>query len=243
MKYSDYEDRIEQVTEPARLLGLLKNLQSKRTLLSVRIDDQSQYYTTALLKVDPQRELMYIDELVPRSGHERLQIGSKLHIVGLLDGVPTGFTTRVVSTDQQKGIAFYRVELPEKIDYQQKREFFRVYIGLGLTLRVRLTRDEDSAILSGRLLDISLGGFGALLPYNDKLKELDFVTVNALDLPDKQVISCKAQIRHIKPSPMRTDHSLHIGAHFNPLASRAEQTLFQAILTLQRAQIRKQSKA
>lgn len=242
MKHIDDDNRVEQVTEPHRLLALLKNLQSKRTLLSARIDDQSRYYTTTLLKIDPQSQLIYLDELVPRTGHERLQSGCVLHVVGLLSGVPTYFTTPVISVDEQEGIAFYRVALPEQIDYQQKREFFRVRIGPKLNLGVRLTRTEGAVMLSGRLLDISLGGFGALLPDNSQLKELDFVTVNALDLPEKKIISCTAQICHIQRPQLRNTNGLQIGANFNELSSKAEQTLFQAILLLERAQIRKQLK-
>lgn len=242
MPYTDTDDdtRIELATEPNRLIGLLKNLHSKRALLSTRVDESSPYYSTTLLKVDPERELIYLDELVPRTGHDRVQPDSILHVVGVLEGVPTHFSTQVVSFDARDGIAFYRAKLPEWIDYQQKRAFFRVHMGPKLSLGVRVTRVEDAAMFSGRLLDVSLGGFGFLLPVNSSLHKGDHIAVNALDLPSKQTITGTAQIRHIHPLRKQLKNSLRVGAGFTALSPQTEQTLLRAILMLERTQISKQ---
>ncbi len=240
MAYTEEDTRIERATEPYRLVGLLKNLQSKRALLSARVDEGSQYYSTTLLKVDPERERIYLDELVPRTGHDRVEPDSTLHVVGVLDGVPTHFAAQVVSFDTRDGIAFYRARLPEWIDYQQKRAFFRVHIGPKQSLNVRLTRVEDAALFSGRLLDVSLGGFGCLLPVNSALNKGDHIKVSALELPGKQTITGTAEIRHIHPPRGQLKNSLHIGAGFTALSPQMEQTLLRAILTLERAQISKQ---
>jgi hypothetical protein len=76
---ADERARSETVTEPRRLMALLKGLKANRTLLSARIGDQAVWHNTALLKLDPDTGDLFLDELSPREGHDQLRVGSVLH--------------------------------------------------------------------------------------------------------------------------------------------------------------------
>ncbi len=234
---ADDRIRTETVSEPRRLVALLKGLKANRTLLSARVDDHAAWYNTALLKLDADTGDIYLDELSPREGHDRLQAGSALHLTGVLNGVPTDFSTRILGVGEQRGIAFYRATLPGSMNYQQRRATFRAYVGRGMRLTVRLV-SEEARVVSGRLLDLSLGGFGAVLPEDAALYPLDVVTVEALELPEQEPISCIAEVRYLHEE--YSEPVLRAGFRFMDLHPQAERTLLRAILLLEREQIRRQ---
>lgn len=233
----DDRTRSETVTEPRRLVALLKGLKANRTLLSARVDDQTTWYNTALLKLDADTGDIFLDELSPQEGHDRLQAGSALHLTGVLNGVPTDFSTRILGVGEQRGIAFYRAALPVSMNYQQRRATFRAYVGRGLKLTVRLVTQE-AGVVSGRLLDLSLGGFGAVLPEDSAVYPLDVVTVEVLELPEQDPISCTAEVRYLQEE--YSEPILRAGFRFMDLHAQAERALLRAILLLEREQIRRQ---
>ncbi len=229
----------EQVTDRQRLLGLLEALRTEHALLSARREGEETWYNTTLLKVDSSSGAIYLDELCPQEGHQRLQVGDILHLVGVLQGVPTHFRTPITDTGVQNGIAFYRAALPDHLDYQQRRAFFRAYVSRGLNLTVHL-RTEDDVAVSGRLLDISLGGFGALLPENSTVHALDVLVVESLELPGAESIQCNTQIRYVQQEPAKK--LIRVGALLTELHPPGERMLLRAIMTLEREQIRKQAR-
>lgn len=229
----------EQITDRQRLLGLLEALRSDHALLSARREGEETWYNTTLLKIDSRSGALYLDELCPQEGHQRLQVGDILHLVGVLQGVPTHFRAPITDTGVQNGIAFYRAALPDQLDYQQRRAFFRAYVSRGLNLTVHL-RTEDDVVASGRLQDISLGGFGALLPENIPVHALDVLAVDSLELPGAESIRCNAQIRYVQQEPAKK--MIRVGALLTELHPPGERLLLRAIMTLEREQIRKQAR-
>lgn len=228
----------ERVTDRQRLIGLLEGMRAGRVLLSARVDDREATFNTALLKLDPEIGAIYLDELSPKKGHDAIHTGSTLRLVGVFNGVPTHFTTLVLGIGVQKGIAFYRATLPERLDYQQRRVSYRAYVGRGLNLSVRLVAD-DGPQLSGRLLDISQGGFAVHLPRGSPVQVLDMFRIEALELPGQEPISCTAQIRYTLQEPV--EHVLRAGARFADMHPRDRRALVRAILAIEREQIRRRA--
>lgn len=221
------------------MLGLLEGLRQNRALLSARLGADSEWFNTALLGVDATSGELVLDELVPKEGHEQLREGSTLHVVGVLHGVPTHFSTQVRSIGSARGIAFYRAAVPKKIEYRQRRANFRVPIRRGLSLNVRLI-DAESRLLPGRLLDLSLGGFGAKLRDANDLEPFDVVTVDALELPDCAPVSCKAELRYLQYGEFET--GVRAGFRYIDLDPAVERSMLRAILNLERALIRQQAR-
>ena len=235
----DTRERLhERLTDPARIRSVLNGLRDNRALLSARADHGGDYFNTTLLKVDPDGGCLYLDELSPRDGHEALATGDTLHVYGVFKGVPAHFACMVDHIDEQNDIAFYRAPLPAVMDYQQRRAHFRAYVGMGVDATLDLRLQEGTPV-EGRLQDISLGGFGALLPPDSAVKPLDSITVETLQIPGREAITCTAQIRNTYSSQGR----IRIGARFTNLASRAERELLRMILELEREQIRRQTRA
>ena len=226
----------EKLTEAARIRSVLNGLRSQRSLLSARTPQGKGYYNTALLKLDLQGGFLFLDELSPREGHETLATGDEVHIYGVFNGIPAHFACVIEHIGEKDGIAFYRAPLPDTMDYQQRRAHFRAYVGMGMEASLRL-RLQDGTQVKGRLQDISLGGFGALLPSRSPVQAMDDITIETLQLPDRNPITGSAQVRHTHP----TEGHLHLGVLFTKLDPRAERELLRAILELEREQIRKQT--
>lgn len=226
----------ELITDPARLQRMLQSLWERRNLLSAQFEGDPNPYNTALLDVDADRGFLLLDELAPRKGHDAVRVGTRLRVMGVLGGVPTRFHVEVQDILVQGGIAFYRAPMPKQLEYQQRRAFFRAYVPRSLELRVLIVKDDQTE-LSGRLLDLSLGGFGMLLPQNAPVDSLEVVAVRSLALPERQTIACRAEIRYTQQE--YGQKLIRVGARFVELEGVAERTLLRAILHLEREQIRK----
>jgi flagellar brake protein len=231
---------IEQVSDPGRVLGLLQTLWERRALLSARFDGGQVWFNTTLLDVVADERMILLDELAPIEGHRQLQPGHRLHVLGVLKGVPTHFTCLIIATGVRNGIAFYRATFPLRMDYRQRRAFFRAYVPRSMELAVRLSAG-DAGVVTGRLLDVSQAGFGILLPEDSPVSALDTVTLEALELPEGQVIACNAEIRYTRREPGH--RSVRAGGRFTDLAAQAARVLPRAIRQLEREQIRKQPSA
>lgn len=231
---------MEQVSAPGRVLALLQALWERRALLSARFDGGQTWFNTTLLEVDADERMILLDELAPIEGHRQLQPGHRLHVIGVLKGVPTHFACLIIATGVRNGIAFYRASFPLTMDYRQRRAFFRAYVPRSMELDVRLIAG-DTGLVTGRLLDVSQAGFGMLLPEDSPVRALDRVTVEALELPDGQVVACDAEIRYTRREPGH--RSERAGARFIDLAPQAARMLPRAIRQLEREQIRKQPSA
>ena len=230
----------ELITDPVRVYRMLQSLLERRVLLSAKLEGDENWYTTALLDLNPTAGIMALDELAPRQGHERVRTGTRLRVMGVLGGVPTRFTGEVVDVGVQNDIAFYRVAMPREVEYLQRRAFFRAYVPRSMELRVEMGM-EDGLPVTGRLLDLSLGGFGMQLGQDSPLAPLDVVAVRALDLPDGQRISCSAEMRYTQQE--YGQKLIRAGARFIDLDKGIERSLLRAIYCLEREQIRKRPPA
>lgn len=219
---------------------MLQSLLERRVLLSAKPEGDENWYTTALLDLNPTAGIMALDELAPHQGHERVGVGTRLRIMGVLGGVPTRFTGEVVDVGVQNGIAFYRAAMPQEVEYLQRRAFFRAYVPRSMELRVEMVMEERLQV-TGRLLDLSLGGFGVQLAQDCPLAPLDVVAIRALDLPEGQRISCTAEIRYTQQE--YGQKLIRAGARFIDLDKAIERSLLRAIYCLEREQIRKRPRA
>lgn len=151
--------RVEKIIHQERITGLLRRLHQAHTLLSVDIPQVSQRYNSTLLSVRPSSSSMLLDELTPRDGHAHLLQQRKLHVHGQLRGVDIDFTTQLLDADVKDDVAYYRVALPSRLNYAQRRAHYRASIGAGSLIRVTCTATSGETLV-GELTDIAVGGLG-----------------------------------------------------------------------------------
>ena len=232
-------DNSERVTDHVRVISLLQSLRAARALLSVRLNDSERWFNSSVVKVDTGLDVICLDELTPEEGHHRVTAGTRMHVVGIIQGVPLRFDLVVQTVGSADNIAFYAAPIPEVVDYQQRRALFRAHIPRHQTLQLKL-RNEQGQLFSARLLDLSLGGFGALAPSFPPLLPLESIEVEHLDLPGGESISATGQVRYIQDD--QDPRRVRIGILFVGLKPQMQRLLLRSILTLEREQIRKQSR-
>lgn len=150
---------VDQDDSVTRICKVLRRLQDQRCLLTVTVGRNPDAYTSAILEVNHDGEYFVMDELVPRSGHERLADTKEIHVRARLDSLEVRFTSRVTRISVREGLPYYKVPFPADVDFPQRRQVHRVPVPLNTGLPVSVLM-PDERIFAGELRDVSPEGIG-----------------------------------------------------------------------------------
>lgn len=226
----------EQITDPARVAGLLERLAKQHTLLTVEIPGHQEHFSSCIVNVD--RPYVLLDELLPSSGHQLLLAERKLQVTGKLDGIDIRFITTLESVDTHDDVITYQMNLPGQLEYRQRRLDYRAHIPLANTLRVMIDNGGEK-VVEGALHDLSHGGAGMIFPDGDPVVEPGLLHECAIELPDDVWLYCAVELRYAKNIPSR-DRQL-IGARFADLSPVQARLVGHCISELEREFIRKRA--
>ncbi len=233
---SDYQSAGEKITDPAQIARLLERIMESRSLLAVTIPGVNAIYNSAILGVLSEDRCLLLDELNPEDGHKHVINATKFHSFTRHRGVEIHFASRVLEVGQEAQGAFYRVAFPETVDYKQRRESYRVRIGLSQNISVTIENGEAKP-LTGRVYDISAGGLGAYVDRNTRLSVGQVLPSCTVQLPGNKQISSAIEIRYAKLDEQTGD--LRIGARFLNLSRTERNTIEKFIAALEREMLRK----
>ncbi len=228
----------ERITDPARIAQLLKRIKDSRTLLSVTLPRTADVYLSTVLNVDADRATFDLDELAPASGHLALLADGRISAFAQCCGVDIRFTASLRDTARDASGNFYRLALPAVLHYRQRREHYRVRIGRGQIVPVRIGALQEAPI-EGVLHDISAGGVGGEFErYRGPRLELGQVLPDCeLQLHDGQRLQVALEVRFV--SLDETARRLRLGARFTDLTPRGRKLIEQFVATLDREWRRK----
>lgn len=216
--------------------ALLRRLVEQRALLSVSLPGFPGSYNSAILRLEPAQDFVILDELNPRKGHERLLETGRLQVSAQVHGVEIRFSAEVREFADSDGIAYYRLPFPRELLYLQRRQSFRVRVGMAtpMTAVFELTGGRT---VRARVLDVCEGGLGVEIAQHSTLRPGDTLTCR-LRLPDGQRLTCKLEVRHVlQPG----DQNLaRVGARFLEITPQRRKILARLVADLQRTLIRKQ---
>lgn len=200
---SKKDDEKHVITRRASIFAILRSLQKHRSPLSIVFRGESkQTYTSIVLKVDLDEGYFLIDELAPASGNKRIMAGDAFSIRANDRGVQVLFSgNRVVAAGHNQGAAIYKVALPNKALYKQRRDAFRAHISLANRAEIKLVSYERQRPLMGSLIDISSTGCKIEFPYlvEPAFEEFEVFDEVSFDLPEAvfdSSVLCSAEARH-----------------------------------------------
>lgn len=207
----NYQGKIEKISDPTRMTGLLQRALADRALLAVSQPGSTEAYNSALLEVRPERGYLELDEFKPRPAQS--QALGKLHVSTRLNGVEISFVTRVESVGERDGIALYRVRYPTSLNYLQRRAHYRARVGTVRTIPVTLLLDGGQRIV-GRLRDISSSGIGVSFPPDlpDSIADSRYAQDCSIALPTGETIDCLIEVCFVNHSLQ--DNARIVGARF-----------------------------
>lgn len=230
-----------ELTQSGAIGHMLKRLCSETTLLTVTLAEVEQQYTSTILSLNSDEGHLFLDELSPQDGHERIALKTRVRVQACLDGIDLSFRERVAGVHTHRGIAFYELPIPDAVRYNQRRASHRVPVSRSVPPVVILEGPEGRCI-TGELREISLGGMG--VQTKDGLHhhwvQRGSILGCTLELPDQPQITAQVEIRHLH-SNERSRVST-IGACFKALGPTERRTIQRYIAAIERELVRKRSK-
>lgn len=218
----------------------LATVVESRTPLTIRIEERQTFYVSLLVDVDSENQVLYIDELLPKNGNDALVNGEVFSVRALCRGIPVFFKgNKILSVEEDSGALTYKLAFPERLIYQQRRQFFRVAVGLKQNCDVVLKRskkqaDSNSSAVRGRVVDLSQrgAGFQILGQLEPELLVGEHMAECEISLPDYEYITCQAEIRRFFYDEERDISSCGLLLH--GLEKGQQRKLDRYILQLQR---------
>ncbi len=151
-----------RLTARKRALSVLHDLCARRERIDLYPEGSVQPLPSILLEVDEEEELLLFDIPPPVEG-AHWDGEQPLRVVSRHEGIQVGFELQEVERAHWNDRPALSAELPLRVYYLQRREYFRVPVGRGDVRSVLLVR-EGAAQLQGRCQDLSAGGMRVLVP-------------------------------------------------------------------------------
>jgi len=152
---------------PVEIVANLRQLQQHHDPLLITFEGRSQRFQSYVIEVDRDRQLLILDELIPRDGERFLQNGEAYKVETFHEGVRIAWEcSDAVRIAEHEGARCYFSPLPSLITYHQRRNAFRAPLKQAELIKVSLAGDKLRDTYQGQLLDISATGCKLRFPGN-----------------------------------------------------------------------------
>jgi len=215
---------------------ILNNLKSQRALIKISMPGVPDVFFSSILEVNVDSNYILIDELNKKNAHEIISTHKILTIEAKLDGVGIRFSTELDSFNVENNIYQYKLFFPEYLLYFQKRQNYRINIGLGTNIPAKFKRDDGTPVF-GQIINLSESGIGAVLDAPYRLEMSEVLPHCEIRLDDELSISSQLEIRYITESNGKKCQ--HIGGKFIGLSSSAQRLVAKLVIELQRDLMRR----
>ncbi|MGR9073383.1 MAG: flagellar brake protein [Gammaproteobacteria bacterium] len=234
----DFPDNPNFVEEKGKVVRLLKDVASEISLCTIEIEDFDGKYTSSILDAQEEKNAFVLDELTPYDGNKYLLFKDKFKLSTRLRGIPLSFYAESIESGVSNEIAYYKVKLPDKIYYPQRRMAPRVTFD-ALQIAFHGISSKNQITVAGHVLDISRGGIGIRLSDNRARAQRGEKLINcSIRLPGNFEVNFDLEIRSIKTTT-GSNSIVKIGGYFKNLSSKTEKKLGHFLTSLEREEIRK----
>ena len=235
------QQNTDVVEERLRIVNLVKQLIAHRALVTIGLPGHDATYNSAVLAIDTDRDLITLDELTPREGHELLRQTGHCSVFGRVKGVGLYFEVDIREFGEERGIAWYRAPIPSLIFHGQRRNHYRIHVGLGTQAPLKVGDQDNPTLAAGQMRDLSIGGVGASFPLNAPIEQGMRLPHCTVDLPGVGVIACQLEVRFIKRDEQRSE--LVAGLQFIELHPQHERAVQRCVYMLERDEMRRRTAA
>lgn len=228
----------EIVTRRPDIVRMLRHAQAERVPVILVFPKSHRTLSTYILEVDPDRQLLVLDEPIPKAlarlldGDEPFNLETRYHQVNVR---ARQLRARMLPGGEE-GERRYQCDFPTELYYLQRRKSFRAQARHSLFIEVRIALESGLAV--GSLRDLSITGC-RLVFEGDQRASLEALKVAPFDLemtfPNATRMVLKAQLARLTldGGTRNTD----VGCQFEHLTVPVEQQLAQVVTDLQRDQI------
>tara|TARA_R110002111_G_scaffold79218_3_gene125524 strand:+ start:544 stop:1332 length:789 start_codon:yes stop_codon:yes gene_type:complete len=216
---------------------LLKKIYLKHALLTITIESSDECYGSTILEVNNENGYLVIDELHPEQGHSKIEVGTSISFNSRYAGAFVYFVATVEAISDNSKAAYYKIGIPDEIQYHQRRNTYRITTSISEPVTVNLV-NEDDVLIKAELRDISHGG--VCLRVNStshiSINSGDIIPTCLIQVSDERKILSSLNICHVEF--IKETGSLRIGAEFSDMSAFDQRELEHFIATLERAIIK-----
>lgn len=220
----------EAVRQPEHVRALLQRLISGRCMAHIWHPSGTEAHLSTLLGLKPNQGV-YLDAPMD-SVIDLYRKGDALEIHSRLDGTAVRFKTRLQLFSRYEGYPALLCAWPEEVHHYERRTSFRVHV-TGSTMKAELALDNETRIHEARLVDLSVGGFGALVDTEARLEAGEVLDCQ-LDLRGSK-LALKASVQGFNEAP--GTRFCRLGARFVEVDPAQERRLSKLVLELERQAI------
>lgn len=220
---------------PEEIYGLLKNLQKTHNPITIKFEDGDQLYSSIMLKTDLTGTYFILDEITPPSGHKRACAGDAFSIRASHQGINLYIRkNKVAGYNTQADSAFYKINFPDEMVYQQRRNAFRVPVSRSMNTHITFTSEDRETPITGRILDMSFTGCKVVFTeiISPGFKPSEHFENCVISMDDKDTIECAAEARHAIPN--EEYEVTTVGFRFLNLQGMVQRNINKLVQNLQR---------
>lgn len=231
------------LTAPLEILGVLRAVQDKKTLVRMHVPGRQLAVITTLLAIDPKRQSIIIDNASEDSVNQQLVKSEKISFETQVDKVRVLFSVPQISICDFEGKSALQIPLPDALTRLQRREYYRIEVPMsdGASCTFKFSMRPYSATLD--IKDISCGGISVADPDNilEAMVSSTFEYCE-LKLPESRAplsISLKV-VRSLQERLANDKIAMRAGCQFIDLSNAARMDIQRYIARLERKQIARQ---
>lgn len=230
----------DSILKPSLMAAHLGRLQRQHLLVSISISGTSNIYNSMLVNVDTENHTMLLDILHPELAHQQLMKKKKFIFNVTHEGVKISFKGTIKKLVEDEGKPAYLIEFPEKLIYQQRRQYFRAPICKDTILPITLTNTETNSRCEGIINNVSRGGICMQFDHNVNFKFDKFEILSAHFHTNENIeITCNVEIRNVTSDSVHR-HQL-VGAKFKDLTKLQKRHIQNFSLSIERRMLKQRA--
>lgn len=223
------------ITHPGYILHILQQVLDRRLILTVTSPVRADKYSSTILKIAPQRGLLYLDELHPRRGHEIFLKEGKVNAHTVLDGVQVIFETVLEQASIHRGIAYYRTYLPTSVYYPERRSYRRFRSVSPFPL-FSGSLESNGISIQGRIADLCMHGFSFEIENTCTPTVGENLQVAIVEIPKFGITVTSSRVCHVT---VYAPGKARIGIEIQQLDRESRQQYVQYLRYLEREHLKK----
>lgn len=225
----------ELLREPAEIYRALRGLQLTRSLVTVKIANDPQIYSSMILLCDLDNEQFIIDEVRPAIGNAKLEQGQSFTIMGFYEGIQVLCKDNAVALDNNQELDnAFSIPFPALLYRKQRRHSFRTALSAALPTSIILWSSSRPEKLTGKITDISVSGMGCEIPgyVRPELENGEVLENGVISINSEFQLNCSLVVRHRYYN--KGADVTHCGLQFTNIDRITQKQLDRYTLNLQR---------
>jgi len=214
---------------------ILRAVMQKKELVSAHFDHGKHFMLTAVLAVDPERDVLLLDYGPDEVLNRRILESDKIIFVTSQDRVKVQFTADRIEATRLNDRPAFRVKLPPALLKLQRREYYRLETPIANPLKCVVPLEGDRKVELS-IVDISIGGIGAVVPATELELESGVVFQGCrFVLPDIGTIVAALETRTVFEVSLKSGvETRRVGFQFVNLPNNMQSMIQRYIVKIER---------